>query len=255
MELIVLGSGASAPARPGDRVRLPSGYAARLKGSVLLFDLGFGNVRQLVRAGLDPSAVSHVFLTHRHPDHVGDLAALLFLFRYDVKPRSGTLAVAGPPGVKRHLRALRRAHAPWLEPRGYRLAVRELDDGEAVRGQGWTVEARALPHFTLNNAYRLTSGGRSLVYTGDTGAPEAAADFARDCDLLLIECSQPERRPLTGHLTPRQALEAIEASGCRRALVTHVGEASERELERRLKSRGRRRPPVRVARDLERVRL
>ena len=51
----------------------------------------------IARARLRPEDVSDVFLTHVHPDHCGDLPALLFLFRYDVKPRAARLRAA--PGI------------------------------------------------------------------------------------------------------------------------------------------------------------
>src|SRR5262245_22555303 len=145
MELTVLGSGAFAPPPAGSRalVRNPSGYAVDVGAELLLFDLGFGNFRQMVKAGLDPRRVAHVFITHRHLDHLGDLAALLFHFRYEAKPKGGSLALYGPPGFRKFLDLLKRAHAPWLGARGYRAKVRELEPGVTVRGRGWTVASHS----------------------------------------------------------------------------------------------------------------
>lgn len=250
MELTVLGSGAFAPER-GASVRNPSGYAVRLGRRVLLFDLGFGNVRQLARAGLDPALTTDVFLSHRHPDHIGDLAALLFLFRYDVRPRAGRLRVWGPKGLKRFWGDLKKAYEPWLTPRGYRLELRELEGGERAAGPGWRVETLSVPHPTPALAYRLTAGGKSLVYSGDTGFTLRLAAFAGDCDLFLLECSVPQRRAMPGHLTPKQALRIADASGCRRVLLTHVSAASAAEARRLLKPGGK----VRIACDLMRLRI
>lgn len=249
MELIVLGSGSFAPARNG-RVRNPAGYALRLGRDVILFDLGFGNLRQLARARLDPADITDVFFTHRHPDHVGDLAALLFLLRYEVKPRSKRLRVWGPRGMLRFWEDLKRAFKPWISPRGYRLQVRELGSGSRVSGRGWEVEALKVPHPTPALAYRLSYKRRRLIYSGDTGPNRRLADFAKGADLFLLECTMPERRSLPGHLTPRQALSMIEASGCRRGVLTHLSESSEAELRRRLKGSG-----VLMARDLMRLRV
>src|SRR5579883_715549 len=97
MELIVLGSGSAFPG--GDPARNPAGYALRLdKQKTVLFDLGFGDLRQLWRAGESVESVTDVFCSHRHPDHIGDLPALLFTLRYDAKPRSGRLRLWGPSG-------------------------------------------------------------------------------------------------------------------------------------------------------------
>src|SRR5688572_8953135 len=123
MELVILGSGSAFPGKERP-VRQPAGYALRLSASRTVFmDLGFGNLRQAWRAGIDPATVTDVFCSHVHPDHVGDVAALLFLFRYDLKPKNGKIRLWGPPGFKRFMKNLLRAYAPWVLPRGYRLSV------------------------------------------------------------------------------------------------------------------------------------
>ncbi len=252
MELTVLGSGSFAlPRGARKKVRNPAGYAVRLRGGILLFDLGFGNVRQLARAGLDPSAVTDAFFTHRHPDHTADLAALLFLFRYDAAPRAGKVRLWGPPGFRAFVKKLSRAYDPWLTPRGYRLEIRELRDGSRAEGAGWRVDCLSVRHSTPTLAYRLSSGARSLVYSGDTGPARRLPDFARGCGLFLLEATLGEGESHPGHLNPRQALAAFRASGARKGLFTHLSLASERGLRRLLKPGSR----ARLARDLMVVRV
>ena len=71
---------------------------------------------------------------------------------------------------------------------------------------------------------RLTVGGRSLVYTGDTGPSAAVAELARGADLLLAEAAHPDvpGLPPARHLTGREAGELAAAAGVGRLLVTHV---------------------------------
>jgi ribonuclease BN (tRNA processing enzyme) len=73
-------------------------------------------------------------------------------------------------------------------------------------------------------AVRLTAGGRSLVYTGDTGPCPDVVTLARGADVLLAEAAYPEAPdlPLGLHLTGRQAGEHAAAAGVGRLLVTHV---------------------------------
>jgi ribonuclease BN (tRNA processing enzyme) len=252
LELTVLGSGAYAPSRDG-KVRNPAGYAVRAGEDLILLDLGFGNVRQLARARLAPEDVSDVFLTHAHPDHCGDLPALLFLFHANEspKPRSGRLRVWGPPGTKELVAALCRAWKPWLDPRGYALEVRELSDGGEVQGLGWVVEAKSVPHTTRALAYRVSRGSASLVYSGDMEYDPAFARFATACDLLLVECTCDADDALPGHLSPRQALALARESGCGRAVLTHLSDASAAAAARLAASE----PRVEVARDLMRRKL
>lgn len=235
LELTVLGSGNYAAGK-GAEVRNPSGYAVRAGAAVVLFDLGFGNVRQLARAGIGFEEVSDVFLTHRHPDHCGDLPALLFALHVGPKPRAERLRVWGPMGVTRLVSSLCRVWAPWLDPRGYALEVRELSDDGRVQGVGWSVEAKAVPHTTAALAYRLTRGGASVVYSGDMEYHPGFARFAADCGLLVIECTNDEDDAVPGHLSVRQALELARASGAGETLLTHLSDSSAAEAARMIKN-------------------
>ncbi|MBI4348056.1 MAG: ribonuclease Z [Elusimicrobia bacterium] len=247
----VLGSGAFAPG-PGERgarVRNPAGYALETPEGVLLFDFGFGNLRQLYRAGLESRRVSHAFFTHRHPDHCGDLAALLFHLHYDAKPVSGELRVYGPEGFRAFWERLRKAYGPWLEPQGYRLTVAEVSPARPVEGPGWRVACRPVPHPTPAVAYRLDSERASLCYTGDTGFDAGIADFARGVDLFVLECTLPDRARYKGHLRVADALRLARAARAKRTLLSHLSEASAAEAKGRLPA------GVGLARDLQRIRL
>ena len=74
------------------------------------------------------------------------------------------------------------------------------------------------------HAVRLTAGGRSLVYTGDTGASAALVDLANGADVLLAEAAHPDvpGLPPDLHLTGREAGEHAAAAGVGRLLLTHV---------------------------------
>lgn len=234
-EFVVLGSGGFAPAKAGEGTqRNPAGYAVKLKDEVVLFDLGFGNLRQITRAGLDPDAVGTVFFTHRHPDHVGDLTALLFRWRYEGKPRKGKLRLFGPRGFKSFVTRLERAYHPWLKPRGWTMEVVELADKELVKGDGWKVAAREVPHTTEALAYRLEAGDAAVVYTGDTGWDAGLARFAEDATLFAVEATLHDDERQEGHLRVREALDLGKASKAKTVLLTHLTPRSEKGLARRL---------------------
>ena len=247
-EWVVLGSGSYEPSLRG--VRFPAGHALLHSGRALLFDLGFGDLQQLLRAGIDPARVTHAFFTHRHPDHVGDLAALLFM-RHCARPRTrGTLRLFGPPGFKAFLRRLSAAHAPWLAPRGGGLRVTELRSGGEVAGPGWKVRAHAVPHGTPALAYRFDAGKAAVCYSGDTGADPGLAAFAAGADLFVLECSLTDDEDHPQHLRVKEAVALFEASGARRGLFTHLSGASLRQLAPRL-----RKLRASAAEDLQRVRI
>ncbi len=250
-ELIVLGSGAFNPDGDPRRVRNPSGYAVKIGRRILLFDLGFGNIRQLARAGLDYADISDIFLSHCHPDHVGDLAALFFLLRCDRRPKSGVLRIFGPPGTRSFVKKLGRAYHPWLGPKGYRLVVKELKPGRGGKGPDWFCQSREARHGTPALSFRLSVGAKSFVYSGDTGWDPGLADFAKACDLLLLECSLGGKEKMDRHLNARQAVALALISGAKRTLLTHLTSESA-AAARRLIKRERR---ISLAEDLMRVRL
>lgn len=251
-EFVVLGSGCFTPGRPLDGpVRNPAGYALRLGAEVLLFDLGFGNLRQLVRAGLSPDSVSHAFFSHRHPDHLGDLAALLFYYRYDGKPYRRRLRLYGPRGFASFMRRLTAAHHPWLRPRGFALTVAELEEAAVVRGAGWRVHCREVPHSTEALAFRVESPRGSVCYSGDMQHDPGIAAFAADADLFVLECTQPPRARAGGHLRVPEALELARLSRARKVLFTHLSPASAAALAPRIA----REPRFALAEDLLRVPL
>ena len=198
----------------------------RAGDDAVLLDLGFGNVRQLARAGIGVEEVSDVFLTHLHPDHCGDLPALLHVLHGGPKPRAKRLRVWGPAGTRALVAALCKAWEPWLDPRGYALEVRELVDGGEASGIGWVVEAHSVPHSSPALAYRLSRGSCSLVYSGDMEYDPGFARFATACDLLLIECSSDADDAQAGHLSAAQAIELSRASRAGQTLLTHLSDAS-----------------------------
>ena len=251
LDFFVLGSGCFAPGARSGNVRNPAGYALRIGEEILLFDLGFGNFRQIVRAGLDPNQISHVFVSHRHPDHVGDLTALLFFYRHDGKPRRNHLRLYGPRGFKNFMTHLAKAHYPWIRPRGFALSISELEEPAVVKGAGWRVKCREVPHTTEALAYRFDSSSGSVCYSGDTSYDPGLAAFAANSDLFVLECTLDDKERMEGHMRVSESIDLAERSGARRVVFSHLSPSSEKGLSRHLS--GRR--SLGKARDLQRIRI
>jgi ribonuclease BN (tRNA processing enzyme) len=61
-------------------------------------------------------------------------------------------------------------------------------------------------------------------YSGDSGPSDGLAEIARDADLFVCEATLLRPNPeggTRGHLSSEEALEAFEASGAKRLLITH----------------------------------
>lgn len=77
----------------------------------------------------------------------------------------------------------------------------------------YLVQAIPVNHTVPTVGYRVTSNGRTLVYTGDTGSTEEIWKMCSGVDVLIVEVSFPnsmERMAeLTKHLTPLQLLSEL----------------------------------------------
>jgi ribonuclease BN (tRNA processing enzyme) len=147
---------------------------------------------------------------------------------------------------------LRRTFKPWLDPKGYRLEVRELRDGDVARGPHWHVNCLRALHPTPALSYRLNAAGRSLVISGDTGPNPPLAHFAAHCDVLLLEAGLEPGEKVPVHLNAKQAMALARLIAPRQVLFYHLTESSARELTGLLRRRGLR---GRVAKDLMRVQI
>jgi len=71
-DLTILGSGSQVPTRH----RNHNGYLIRFDGEGLLIDPGEGTQRQFTYAGMTPSTVTRILITHFHGDHCLGLAGM-----------------------------------------------------------------------------------------------------------------------------------------------------------------------------------
>ncbi len=201
-----------------------SGYAlvAEPGGGITLFDCGPGTLRSLAASGLGLSDLGRVVISHFHPDHCLDLAALAFA-RRNPNSEARPLELVGPHGLGDWLERVAGALGPSVRFEGVR--VREVRPGDSLPAASEsepTLSCVATGHKAEALAWRADLGARgSVVYSGDSGEVDALAELARDTDLFVCECSFPEREAIPSHLTPRGAGRLAQRARCRTLLLTH----------------------------------
>jgi len=186
-------------------------------------DCGAGTTRRLAELGIPWNDITHVALTHFHIDHHQDLPSILFAWKYgQLPPRSTPIDVIGPVGTGSLLERLAGAYGDWVLNPGYEVRITEISPGGTFDLGGATLGCTKVPHTPESVAYSIVEDGRRLVYSGDTGFDPAFAEWARGCDVLVLECSLPQSMAIVEHLTPEQCGEIARLAEPRTLVLTHL---------------------------------
>src|SRR6266705_3043189 len=196
MELVTVGTGTVAPSA----TRTSACHwvsRARLK---ILLDCGAGALHRLAQFGLPWHHVTHVVLSHFHPDHWGELPMLVYALKYTtVPPRQESLVILGPRGVVRLVKQLAEGYGSWLLDPGFPIGILDVQNGEPFPLDAEvSLETFPVPHTS-----------------------ESVARWASGADLLLAECSLPKEMAMDIHLTPEQAGELARDAKARQLVLTH----------------------------------
>lgn len=183
--------------------------ACLLVNSRIAFDTG-GLVSHLDMVG--QLAIDHVFLTHAHLDHAGELA---FLLDNIAAIRPTPLQVWAPGAVIEQVQTHLFNGQIW--PDFSRIIIdgrpvvifRSLND-DPLTIAGLTIRWAQTNHPVPSFGYLVASDGNTFLYTGDTGPTEAIWELARNASTLrvvFVETAFPDRHQelalRSGHLTPR----------------------------------------------------
>ena len=227
MRVTVLGAGTAIPATD----RSPSGIYVQIGREHVILDAGAGTLQRLQRIGVTFLDLDRIFLTHFHPDHCLDLVSILFAMRIPHPARRKPLTIYGPPGLRRLYRQLNTTFHGWIQPRTYRLTLKEIGQ-TTLRFNGYTVRTKPMSHSARALGYRLEAHrgegqreagrkGRSLAYSGDTEYCRGIVELGREADLLILECSMTDERKVDGHLTPTACGRIAHEASCRPLVLTH----------------------------------
>lgn len=217
MDLTVLGCAGTFPGPESPC----SGYLIEHDGFRLVVDLGAGALGALQRH-VDLLDVDAVYLSHLHADHCIDLVAYAYARRYHPSGVPPRLPVYGPAGT-----AQRICNAFEAPPADHLLDVfdfREIATPAQLRIGPFDVQTVRTNHPIECHAMRLSAGGRSLTYSGDTGVCPELVELARGSDVLLCEASwtHSDDNPPGVHLSGQQAGEHGAQAGVARLLLTHM---------------------------------
>lgn len=239
----ILGSG-NPSANPE---RASSGYLVWVgQQAKLMVDAGGGTYFRFSQSRARLADLALLAVSHLHPDHTSDLAALMWGSN---RQRSAALPIVGPSGsavapdfatfLHRQFDAstgafqvlgqILGAEQPNSARPRLEISVVDVARGEpttVMDRDGMVVTARGIPHSMPTLAYRVQTGGVSVVFSSDqNGTDPAFVEFAKGADVLIMHMNLAAGAPLDpSHATPAVVGRVARAAGIKRLIVSHIGQ-------------------------------
>lgn len=241
LTLTVLGSAGAYRTHDGSRA---SGYLVQHGATTVVLDLGHGTYAPLAaRVGIGAlPQISAVAISHLHPDHWVDLAALRHALVHGNKMGNDArrVSVISPSGLAPRLATLLDDRTPEEQTTGAHEALQPfafltwrsdealpvLGGGRVVQFGDLTLQSARVRHTGESYALRVANGDApGLTYSGDVAHWEDLAAIVRPGDTLLCEAAGGAAQWRDGdtHVTAYGAGRAATAAGVAKLLLTHFG--------------------------------
>jgi ribonuclease BN (tRNA processing enzyme) len=209
----------------GSGGRFQACFLLRTGGDLALVDCGSSTLIAMKNAGLDPSEVGWIFISHLHGDHFGGIP--FFVLDGQFRRRERPLIVAGPPGIQNRVEAAMEILFPGSRDVQRRFAVEYVELAERVSTSVGpvvvtpyaAVHASGAPAFAL----RLEVSEKIVAYSGDTEWTDDLFEVARGADLFICEVYFFEKK-IRYHLDYRTLEANRDRLDCKRIVMTHMSE-------------------------------
>ena len=250
VEIYVLGGGTPTPTA----ARFGSAHVLKVGDEYLMFDCGPAATHKLVKAGLFPTQIDHLFFTHHHFDHDIDYPCFL-LCRWDQSiGQENQLRVYGPDLTEKITQGIigddgifshdwkARVNHPLSQQvfvnRGGTLPrpapsvfAKDVEPGPVQTGDGWQVTSARAEHvqpWLDSLAYRVDTSQGSVVFTGDTQPCQTVTDLARGADMMLCMCwddqeVMDQNGEAGGQCGTIGAARMAQEAGVAKLVLVHIG--------------------------------
>jgi len=235
LRVTALGTGVCVDVPEERIVRQPPGFLIEVDGSTLLLDCSEGIRTRLHAARIDIADVTHVAVSHAHPDHAAlpqfiqaKFCRLLFGER---NAQSAKLCIYLPKILARDFPQVWNWHQPENDGGYWNEFAPE------IVGLANGFEERIAPNILLrafdvyhgygrhpSMGFRVETPYGVVAYTGDAGVCEGVRAIAKDADLFISDCSTRVGQEYTGgygHMGPRQCGEVALHAGAKQMWLTH----------------------------------
>jgi ribonuclease BN (tRNA processing enzyme) len=231
VSVTILGSG-DAFASGG---REQSAYIIDAPGMRILLEAGPDVLRLLKANRIPTDSIDLLLISHLHGDHIAGLPFLLLEYMWE-NPRKRPLPIIGPRKLEE--RTWQLVHVlypnfdlskPGKKANSLEIAKKlrwtVLEPRKSARKGGLKVSAIRSPHTKpdISLSLRIEIGGRTIVFSGDSGWNEELVEFANGADLFICECTYYESRHLSFHINYPDLAAHRGKFDVSRMVLTHLG--------------------------------
>ena len=216
----ILGSGTCVPSLE----RSSCSVLVEAEDAKILIDCGPGTMRRLLENGTEIYDISHILISHFHPDHTSELISFLFSNKYpDAFRRQIPLSIIAGSGLSDFYGGLKKIYGEWIDIAPNILNLIEIDRNNRSKVfNDFTLEMISVEHNEESLAFKIIGEkGTSLVYSGDTDYCSNLIDIAGNTNLLICESALPDELKVKGHLTPSEAGEIATKANVKQLVLTH----------------------------------
>jgi len=195
-----------------EQKRMASSLLVELNGLRFIFDFGRGATQRLIELGLKQDDITHIILSHFHPDHISDLIPYLQAASWSrVDLRTKDLNMYGPAGTKNKLMRILNAFEPGeLTPKHFKLKIHEIAESKlSIEGQDF--EFLKLHHVD-SYGVRFMLEKRLYALSGDSEFHQSLINFLSEADFAIID---------SGHLDDGDIIELAIAAKAKEIVCSH----------------------------------
>jgi ribonuclease BN (tRNA processing enzyme) len=224
MRLHILGSGSCIV----NQEKTSSGYLVETDKNLFMVDTGTGTTESLRKTNYSTNDIDTIINTHRHPDHVSDLVPII----QDKVVRSSQenepdIKLIGPEGHQNYLESrmhdeMRVSPSEVSEEFGFNLEVIDLDSKELEEIDLDFIRADHGPSGFECLSIKLKEGEDTIVFTGDTDFNEELIQFSANADIIVADCSRPDKKKVEGHMTPSECAKIAERANVGTLILSHL---------------------------------
>jgi len=221
VQLQFLGSGDAF----GSGGRFQACFMLRGTDGQVLIDCGASSLIAMKRAGVDPSEVGWVLVSHLHVDHCGGVPFLILDGQFSRRTRP--LVVAGPSGLKDRIETAMEVGFPGSTQVTHRFTTDFLELPERLTSQ---IGPALVTPFVVDHAsgapsyaLRVEYGGKVIAYSGDTAWTEVLVEVARGADLFICEAYFSDKK-IKYHLDYQTLRDNRLRLDCRQVILTHMSQ-------------------------------